>query len=157
MRRRLLAWAVGLVRIWARFYTIGLQSDVRRRRRAEIESDVWESLHDLEEAPATTGIHIVARLARGVPADVWWRLEYGRKGEQNMWKRLALLSMATAAVMAMTMLWFLFPGSDFSSLPQLPARPTPIYLVRHRVPPPPPPPPPTWEEFVAKVNRREGQ
>jgi hypothetical protein len=154
MRQRFLEFAVGLVRLWTRAYTTGMRADVRRRRCAEIESDIWESLHDLEN-PGASGIHIVVRFARGMPADVLWRLEHAVVGGQRMWRKLAFLCIAAATVMAM--LWSFSPRSELQSLPKLPASPTPNYVVKRRGPPPPPPRPPTWEEFVAKVNGREPQ
>jgi hypothetical protein len=57
---------------WARIYTAGLPDDVAVERRAELESDIWEQLHDPNNA-TTTGI--ISRLARGTPADLLWRIE----------------------------------------------------------------------------------
>jgi hypothetical protein len=149
MRRRFLECAVGLVRSWTRAYTTGMGAEVRRRRCAEIESDIWESLHDTESG--ASGLHIVARFARGMPADVLWRLEHAMAGGQRMWRTLAFLCIAAATVMVM--LWSFAPRSGLQSLPTLPASPTPNYIEKRRKPPPPPPGPgPTWEEFVAKVT-----
>jgi hypothetical protein len=64
-----------------------------------------------------------------------------------MWRTITFLGLTFATLLAI--LWSL---SEAPSHPQLPARPTPNYLVTRRGPPPPPPPPPTWEEFVAKVK-----
>lgn len=53
-------------------YTAGLPDDVAAERRAELASDVWEQRHD----PSYAGDRaIVARLLRGVPADLVWRVE----------------------------------------------------------------------------------
>jgi hypothetical protein len=147
MRRWLPRLAVMVVRAWTRAYTKGMDADVRRRRCAEIESDIWESLHDPENTDAT-GAHILVRFARGAPADLSWRLEHTLTGGQLMWRKLALLCIATATVMAI--LWSFSPPSEPLSLPNLPATPIPIYVEKRRGPPPPPPPPPSWEEFVAK-------
>jgi hypothetical protein len=151
MRLWTLTLAARLIRWWARVYTRGVDAPTRRRRCAEIESDVWESLHDPENTGAT-GIHMLVRFARGIPADVSWRLEHTLTGEELMRKKLVLVCFTAAA--AMTMLWFLFPRPESLSLPSLPVKPVPNYVEVHRGPPPPPPPPPTWEEFVAKVNGR---
>jgi hypothetical protein len=151
MRRRFRQLAIALVRSWTRAYTTGMHAELRRRRCAEVESDIWEALHD-QEYTSGSGFHIMARFAQGIPADVLWRLEHGAAGGQRMWKKVVFLGIATAAVIAMLRLFF--PGPDLSSLPQLPAKPIPNYVEKRRVPPPPPPPP-TWEEFVAKVNGRE--
>jgi hypothetical protein len=151
MRGWLLALAVVLLRSWTRAYTRGTHAEVRRRRCAEIESDLWEALHDPENADAT-GVHILIRLARGMPADLSWRLEHAFGGQQFMWRKLALLCIAAATVVAIFSLSRL---SEPLSLPNLPAEPVPNYVEKRRGPPPPPPPPPSWEEFVAKVNGRQ--
>ena len=140
--------AVILVRSWTCLYTAGMRAETRRRRCAEVESDVWESLHDPNVARAR-GIHLFVRLTRGMPADVLWRLEHLHEGDL-MWRKYALIGLAAAAVT--TVAWSLSVPSRDLSLPALPPDPTPIYVIRRRTPPPPPPPPPTWEEFVAKVN-----
>lgn len=153
MRKRLRRLAIGFTRAWTRAYTSGMPSEARRRRRAEIESDIWESLHDSESTDAS-GLQIVVRVARGMPADVLWRFEYALAGGQEMWRKLAFLFIATAALMVMA--WSFSPRSELQ-LPKLPAKPIPNYVERRRMPPPPPPPPPTWDEFVAKVNGRVPQ
>ena len=140
-----------LVRFWTRAYTAGMQAPTRRRRCAEVESDIWESLHDPNGA-LSQGIHILVRLARGAPADVVWRLEHALQEGELMWRKYALIGVAAAAVT--TIAWSLSTPSADLSLPALPPDPTPIYVIRRRTPPPPPPPPPSWEEFVAKVNGR---
>lgn len=152
MKRWLLAFAVTLVRLWTRAYTRGMQAEVRRRRSAEIESDIWESLHDPEGTDATA-MHIFLRVVRGMPADLSWRLEQAFIGEQLMWRKLALLCIAAATVMAM--LWSFSPRLEPLTLPNLPAKPIPNYVEKRRGPPPPPRPGPSWEEFVAKVNGRQ--
>lgn len=56
-------------RAWVRTYTAPLPAHVRERRRAEIESDLWEQ--------TTTGAHRVdinRRLLRGALDDVAWSL-----------------------------------------------------------------------------------
>jgi hypothetical protein len=63
--------AVRVVRRWARVYTRGLPVDDRERRRLELESAVWEHLHDPDEV--ATGRAVFGRFLRGIPADVRWR------------------------------------------------------------------------------------
>ena len=55
-----------LVRAWTRLYTVGMPREWRDQRRAEIESDLWES----EQQDA------IVRLIRGMPADLGWRIEH---------------------------------------------------------------------------------
>jgi hypothetical protein len=59
--------AAGVARWWTRVYTAGLPVDLRDARRAEVESDLWESVSD--GAPSR---HILARLALGVVDDLSW-------------------------------------------------------------------------------------
>jgi hypothetical protein len=141
--------AVMFVRSWTRAYTAGMPAQARRRRRAEVECDIWESLHDGDNTHRHA-THILVRLVRGMRADVLWRLEHLLQGGEIMWRKYALIGFAAAAVT--TIAWSLAIRASDVSLPALPGAPTPIYIVKHRTPPPPPPPPPTWEEFVAKVN-----
>ena len=63
------ASAVSVTRWWTRIYTAGLPADLRDARRAEVESDLWESLSD--GAPSR---HILARLALGIVDDLSWSL-----------------------------------------------------------------------------------
>ena len=63
--------SVRLVAAWARLYTGGLPAESAERRRLELESDVWEQLHDPVERH--TSRMVLGRWLRGVPADLWWR------------------------------------------------------------------------------------
>jgi hypothetical protein len=145
MKRWMVRLAVRLVRSWTRAYTIGLGTEVRQRRCAEIESDIWESLHDQRD---DTRLHILIRCCRGIPADIVWRLEMAGGG-RPVWKVLTFLCIT--AVAAIAIVWSLAIREPLS-LPDLPAAPQPNYVINRRMPPPPPPPPPTWEEFVAQVK-----
>jgi len=61
--------AVRLCRSWASVYTRGLPAEITERRLLEIESDLWDHLHD----PDTAEREILGRMLRGIHADVWWR------------------------------------------------------------------------------------
>src|SRR5215203_1149090 len=61
--------AVLLTRWWTRLYTLGLPTEVRAARCDEIESDLWESLHD----PQARHPQILSRLAAGIADDICWR------------------------------------------------------------------------------------
>ena len=79
---------VAMVRRWAALYTRGLPVDVRDRRLLELESDVWEHLHDADERNVRRAMF--GRFLRGIPADVWWRYHTllesrgARQRSQNM-------------------------------------------------------------------------
>jgi hypothetical protein len=60
-----------VVRRWLTLYTRGLPLDARERRCLELESDMWEHLHDADEADAARAV--LGRFLRGIPADVRWR------------------------------------------------------------------------------------
>jgi hypothetical protein len=62
-------FAVRLCRGWASTYTRGLPPEIGQRRLLEVESDLWEHLHD----PGAADREILGRVLRGIHADVWWR------------------------------------------------------------------------------------
>lgn len=63
--------SVRVVRGWVRLYTAGLPDGVGDRRRLELESDIWEQLHDDRGRHVTRAV--VGRWLRGIPADISWR------------------------------------------------------------------------------------
>jgi hypothetical protein len=76
---RATAIAAAAVRLWTRLYTSGLPVDVRNARRAEIESDLWEFVHDPDgDDGLHRPVHILLRLMRGVADDLRWRLTLDR-------------------------------------------------------------------------------
>jgi len=105
--------AVAITRWWTRVYTFGLPPELRAIRRAEIESDLWESLHDPDNAHP----QILPRLAGGVVDDVCWRANYLPDESRMVWLTTAtgalLLAamwewLARPAIMAMLLesIWF---------------------------------------------------
>ncbi len=60
-----------LVRRWIDVYTRGLPAGEVERRRLELASDQWEQIHDPDEP--STGLVLMSRCIRGIPADVRWR------------------------------------------------------------------------------------
>jgi uncharacterized protein (TIGR03435 family) len=69
------------VRAWTKLYTSGLPPAVRNRRRAEIDSDLWEWRADQASEPrGAAGLHLLLRMLRGMPHDVAWRVELGALG-----------------------------------------------------------------------------
>ena len=72
----MLRFALTIVRVWTTLYTSGMPDGLRETRRAEIESDLWESQHDRRpESDLGVSGQILLRLLRGVPDDVLWRVE----------------------------------------------------------------------------------
>lgn len=64
-------------RSWTAVYTLGLPEPERERRRAEIESDLWEQQADSEDDAADTAFEIFARTVLGMSADLTWRFQSG--------------------------------------------------------------------------------
>ncbi len=136
--------ASGVVRAWTRLYTWRMPPDQRERRRAEIESDLWESqqdaAHSTHAAHVMLATQLLLRLLKGMPQDLLWRAEqvnaiHTRRG------RAVFLS-ATAGIVAalvFTALW-LIPLLMPPTLPQ--PRHAALPFIRTLPPPPPPPPPP---------------
>jgi hypothetical protein len=63
-----------------RLYTAGLPTEVRKARRAELESDLWEQEQEAGAAgcwPTTTALHVLRRFMLGIPADLSWRQQQG--------------------------------------------------------------------------------
>lgn len=97
---------LALVRAWVRLYTGGLRAEVRDTRRAEIESDLWEHVHDerargLRPLPIT--LHVIGRMLRGLPADLSWRLRHRPR-------RGVVQNVRLAGLAARRQGWTVFPG-----------------------------------------------
>jgi hypothetical protein len=120
-----------LVRVWTYLYTFALRSEIRDRRRSEIESDVWESEHD----PDVPHHALVLRLLRGMPADVLWRLEVTLTPSRQH-ARAAVAALAMAGVLAVALWAFVRHPVPLREPPRPPIR------ISLRLMPPPPPPPP---------------
>jgi len=119
-----------LTRVWTRLYTAGMARDVRDRRRAEIESDIWESTRQLDRLSAG---HILVRVLMGIPDDVSWRCSHEGAA---FGVRVILTVVATSMVVAA--LVFLFSLGRATRLPT----PEPVFHHVRALPAPPPPPPP---------------
>jgi hypothetical protein len=137
----LLFCAIGTVRAWTRFYTLYMDPADRDRRRAEIDSDLWEFHEDTRRrrcAPATIATLMLMRLLLGVAHDVIWRIEYegDASGRRSTW----MTAGAIGATVCIAALWAFFAATSIGALPPLPDL---VHVERvYRTPPPPPPPPP---------------
>ena len=90
------ARAVSVARWWTSVYTAGLPIELRDARRAEVESDLWESVAD-----GTPSRHILARLALGVVDDLSWSLTFMDTSS----RATATWSIGTLLVFALSWLW----------------------------------------------------
>ena len=74
-----------LAMLWVYLYTAGLTQDQKARRRTEIQSDMYEQqafATGVSGGSVALGRSFGSRMARGMMADLLWRLEEGRDGEQ---------------------------------------------------------------------------
>jgi hypothetical protein len=132
---RLLLWlAVAAVRTWTRVYTCDMPPLARDIRRAEIESDLWEGLHDPDRGsgPSAAG-QMLLRLVLGVPDDLLWRAAHVTD------RRVAAVR-AAATVLLFLGVWAYTQWLMPLPLPDPPARPMQFVSDRPTIPPPPPPP-----------------
>ena len=74
-----------LAMLWIVLYTAGLTEAQKANRRSEILSDMHEQLAFTQAqsyGPASISMSIASRTARGMVADILWRLEEGQDGEE---------------------------------------------------------------------------
>lgn len=128
---------VGLTRAWVHFYTRKLPPHIAAQRRAEIESDIWEQLHDTGR-PART-FELVARLVAGIPDDLRWKEEQVEPGEL---RKAIVVTLGATAVAALLLMGMMTLAAASIKPPPMPAPPVPEWQRPTLLPPPPPPPPP---------------
>jgi hypothetical protein len=86
-------WTQRSVGWWVAAYTLGLPADVRERRRAEIESDLWEEQCAFSRegrSYSSTAVLTLDRAVRGIPADLSWRVGKGDTFGQSLGLGFAL-------------------------------------------------------------------
>ena len=99
MKSRLLRVAATIVRIWTRAYTWRLPPALRESRRAEIESDLWESQRDPDRNRGLSpALHVIIRLLLGVPDDFQWRMSHASIGSRPIAIALAATVVLVAAL-----------------------------------------------------------
>ena len=131
--------AIAAVRAWTSIYTLGLPARLADARRAEIESDLWESCHDVSlDAQLPVGLHVLVRLVLGLPDDLGWRMDHAQLAGTPFLRGIAV-GLVTAAAIGALWMAIAFRSSD---QPQLPIAPElRLRPVIYDTPPPPPPPP----------------
>jgi hypothetical protein len=127
--------AATLVRVWTCVYSWRLAPAIRDRRRAEIESELWEFQQDPERGKHPAA-HTIARLLIGIPDDLSWRADCVSTHRTPLRARLRVAAWTVATVVVIAALYIL-PLMTAATLPPLPDKPR----VRMPAPPPPPPPP----------------
>lgn len=107
-----LRFATMVCRSWTALYTFGLDDVTRERRRAEIDSDLWEHQADSNESDADTAFEITTRVILGMGADLSWRYHSpGRSivsGDQRHGGRAMLNKLFTTLTCAVTIFAGLF-------------------------------------------------
>ena len=135
----LLSVAIAAAVGWTRLYTSGLSPQARDRRREEIASDIWESVHGARGSQLELAGQILLRLLLGIPDDLGWRRQHLSRRVVWQWR----MAMTMAAIMAAA-LWLdraAQPDEPVAELMKLiPEQQRGPRLID--VPPPPPPPPP---------------
>jgi len=104
MKSLALRLAVNCVRAWTWMYTWRLPSSARETRRAEIDSDLWDSQCDAAEDPALA-FHILVRLVAGIPDDLGWRVEQATLAGTLTQGTIVLSARAAGAVLFICALW----------------------------------------------------
>ena len=86
--------AARLLRWWTRVYTATLPPAERDRRRAEVESDLWESSRD-----PVASRQVLSRLLLGVADDVGWSINYMEPASKSSlsWSVGSLLTISVVA------------------------------------------------------------
>src|SRR5215470_16905466 len=115
--------AIALVKGWTRLYTTRLEPVSRDRRRAEIESDLWEFHEDFRRhraSPVGIAIYMLIRLLAGIPHDLLWRFEDERDRATTPRRSTWLTAGAIGAALGIAALWALFAVTSLASLPPLP-------------------------------------
>jgi hypothetical protein len=140
----LLRAAIALVRVWTHLYTGRMEPANRDRRRAEIESDLWEFHEDARRgriSPEGIAVHMLARLLAGIPHDLLWRMEYEEEAVMIRRPTAWMTAAAIGGAACVAALWIFFAVTSLVALPPLPDS-VHIERVYLRPMPPPPPPPP---------------
>jgi hypothetical protein len=114
MTSRLVALALAAVRGWTRTYTWRLPRELRDARRAEIESDLFESQRDGGRGLRLAS-QIAMRLLLGVADDLRWRISCAHPGRSA---GLIVAALATTAFLMAAFWWI-----DLMSARRLPVPP----------------------------------
>jgi hypothetical protein len=80
--------ALSLARMWVVAYTVVLPQPIKQARRAEIESDLWEHVHDrVIERRNEDRFDLFRRVVLGIPSDLSWtfvqRVTYRREHQME--------------------------------------------------------------------------
>ena len=103
--------------------TPGACRGLRESRRAEIESDLWESQCDADwNHSSGTALYIVLRLLIGIPDDLGWRVEQEAIAGRLTQASIVLSARVAGAALFICALWVI--DADASRKRPIPARPS---------------------------------
>jgi hypothetical protein len=116
MKDRVLSMATALAGAWTTLYTAGMPAAIRRTRRNEIASDLWEYCAEVTHGDRShkhAAAEILLRLFLGMPDDIFWRWETQvntttAQGEMPRWLNATELGLPLSAVV-------LYVAASFSS------------------------------------------
>jgi uncharacterized protein (TIGR03435 family) len=81
---------------------------LREERRAEIESDLWESQHDEAKTDSLdVAAHILFRLLVGIPDDLGWRAEHAAVESERALGTISLSASGIGALLFVSALWII--------------------------------------------------
>ncbi len=79
---------------WVWLYTAGMPTEDRAAHVAELESDAWEHEGEAQSRGDRFAPQFLYRVVLGIPADLGWRLQQGRRGvDRSNWLELAIASL----------------------------------------------------------------
>jgi uncharacterized protein (TIGR03435 family) len=108
-----IVFAVNCVRVWTWLYTWRMPPASREMRRAEIESDLWESQSDATGGDGLgAALHILLRLLIGIPDDLGWRLEYAAAIGTLTQGSIAMSGRLAGAALVVGALWAIDADAD---------------------------------------------
>jgi len=97
--------AVAIVRAWTLLYTCIMPAPVRDRRRAEIDSDLWEFQQDVATTRGVTpAMQMLLRLVAGLPDDLAWCIEHVADAEVAPGRTIVLIARTIGAALFIAVL-----------------------------------------------------
>ncbi|MBI5946994.1 MAG: hypothetical protein HY875_02510 [Chloroflexi bacterium] len=99
---------------WFWMYTAALPEEARSLRAEELHSDAWEHEADARQRGGRFGLEFAYRVILGMPADVAWRVQLGRRGfERRSGLELLVASLlAFGLLVALPISGLVLPRSD---------------------------------------------
>ena len=99
--------ACRFARVWVHVYTLAVMPNVRDRRRAELDSDVWEHIADAHtrcRGNVAAQLEVLHRVLTGIPADLSWVVDMRgiHKESKSMNERRLQTTVIVCALVVLT-------------------------------------------------------